>query len=108
MIRKDLNITNISEERCREILEEGLLASYQAELNPETNFPAFAFRVNQFISRGDTVYASLESELDRHITAFGQQYVPGNRGKVLSMKRRFKTALFVSEPSKHNFEFRGI
>ncbi len=29
--------------------------------HPETGFPVFAFRLHQFISRGDTVYASLEA-----------------------------------------------
>lgn len=49
----------------------------------ETNFPVFAFRLHQFISRGDTVWASLEDEDSRHITLRGQQYVPGRRDKVL-------------------------
>ena len=42
-----------------------------------------AFRLHQFISRGDTVYASIEPELDRHVTVYGQQFVPGERDKVL-------------------------
>ena len=51
--------------------------------NPETGFPVFAFRLHQFISRGDTVYASLEPEESRYLTIYRQQYVPGDRGKVL-------------------------
>ena len=48
-----------------------------------TQFPAFAFRLHQFISRGDSVYASLEPEDDRVITLEGQHFVPKDRRKVL-------------------------
>ena len=50
---------------------------------PETEFPVFAFRLHQFITRGDTVWASLEAEDRRNITLRGQQYVPGDRNKIL-------------------------
>ena len=43
----------------------------------------FAFRLHQFISRGDTVHASLEPEEHRHITVHGQQFVPGGRERIL-------------------------
>ena len=43
----------------------------------------FAFRIHQFVSRGDTVYASPEPEATRHITLHGQQFVPDDRNKVL-------------------------
>ena len=36
-----------------------LMAGYEV-LNPATGFPVFAFRLHQFLSRGDTVYASPE------------------------------------------------
>src|SRR5439155_20794780 len=61
----------------------GLLAGYACEPNPETGFPAFAFRVHQFLSRGDTVYASPEPAATRYITVNGQQFVPGDRERVL-------------------------
>ena len=48
-----------------------------------TDRPAFAFRLHQFISRGDTVYASLEPEDERYITVTGQKYVPDDRSRVL-------------------------
>ncbi len=51
--------------------------------NPETGLPAFAFRLHQFISRGDTVYASLEAENKRYLTVYGQQFVPGDRSRIL-------------------------
>lgn len=76
-------LTGVAVEQCAKAIQAGLLAGYQCEPNPETGFPAFAFRLHQFISRGDTVYASLDAEDTRHITLFGQQFVPGNRQRVL-------------------------
>jgi len=69
-------------EHCVTAIQQVLLAGYNCP-HPETGFPVFAFRVHQFISRGDTVYASLQPETDRHITLFGQRYVPGDRNRVL-------------------------
>ena len=39
--------------------------------------PVFAFRLHQFLSKGDTVYVSLEPEDTRHITGTYQVRVPG-------------------------------
>jgi len=76
-------LTGVPVEQCVRSVQEGLLAGYECEPNPETGFPAFAFRLHQFISRGDTVYASLEAEDIRHVTVYGQQFVPGDRNRVL-------------------------
>lgn len=51
--------------------------------NPESGFPLFAFRLHQFITRGDTVWGSVESEQERNLTLRGQQFVPGDRDKIL-------------------------
>jgi len=75
-------LTGLAEVDCVRALQAILLCGYNLR-NPETNYPASAFRLHQFISRGDTVYASLEPEEQRHITVFGQKYVPGERGTVL-------------------------
>jgi len=75
-------LTGVSVEQCSQVIEAGLMAGYQCH-DPQTGFPAFAFRLHQFISRGDTVYASLETEETRHLTLYRQQYVPGDRSKVL-------------------------
>jgi len=71
-------LIGLPEEICVHALQAILLKGYSIA-NPETNFPAFAFRLHQFISRGDTVYASVEAEADRHITVYGQKFVPGER-----------------------------
>ena len=76
-------LTNLSGERCAEAIQKALLAGYEVAPNPETGFPPFAFRLHQFISRGDTVYASVEPENSRYITVNGQQFVPGTREKIL-------------------------
>lgn len=76
-------VITLPEDRCAQAIEDGLLAGYNCR-NPATGFPAFAFRLHQFISRGDTVYASLEDEATRDITVFGQQFVPNsNRSRAL-------------------------
>ena len=75
--------TGLSPERCAEVLEKQLLGSYSTGKNPENGFPPFAFRLHQFISKGDTVYATLENEEERFVTVNGQQYVPGDRDRVL-------------------------
>jgi ATP-dependent helicase YprA (DUF1998 family)/very-short-patch-repair endonuclease len=70
-------------ERCEQAIQAGLLASYTCELDPDTKRSPFAFRLHQFISRGDTVHASLEPEANRHLTVHGQRFVPHDRDKVL-------------------------
>jgi superfamily II DNA/RNA helicase/very-short-patch-repair endonuclease len=83
-IAKDLSdLIGLDERRCQLAIEEALLAGNEC-LRPDGE-PAFAFRLHQFISRGDTVYASLDSESDpkRYVTLQGQKYVPGDRGRVL-------------------------
>ena len=59
-----------------------LLAGSQI-VNPATGFPVFAFRLHQFISRGDTVHASLETPLVRHLNLREQRTVPGAADKSL-------------------------
>lgn len=69
---------------CQTAIRRWLLHSYTCESNPETGFKPFAFRLHQFISKGDAVYASLEKAECRHLTLQAQQYVPGtDRNKVL-------------------------
>jgi len=71
-------LTGVPESQCRAAIERQLLASYRCGLNPDTGFPVFAFRLHQFFSRGDVIYASPEGESERQITVRGQQFVPGS------------------------------
>lgn len=67
-----------------ELTIQRILYAGTACRDPETEYPPlFAFRLHQFITRGDTVWASLEREEVRTITLRGQQFVPGDRNKIL-------------------------
>ncbi|MGH9766729.1 MAG: helicase-related protein, partial [Blastocatellia bacterium] len=76
-------LTGLDGKLCEAAIQQALLAGYECEKNPETGFPPFAFRLHQFISRGDTVYATLEDEETRHLTIYGQQFKPGSREHAL-------------------------
>ena len=77
-------LTGVDVSICTKAIEEQLAASYlPCNRQPDTGTAPFAFRLHQFISRGGSVYASLEPAEDRHITLQGQQYVPGNRLRLL-------------------------
>lgn len=76
-------LTGVDAQTCAAAIQRWLLAGYECHPNPKTGFPPFAFRLHQFISPGETVFASLEPEDARYITIAGQQYVPGDRSKIL-------------------------
>jgi hypothetical protein len=59
-----------------------LLAGSRAK-EPLTDRPLFAFRLHQFLSKGETVYVSIEPEDTRYITDTYQLRVPGDAGKAL-------------------------
>jgi superfamily II DNA/RNA helicase/very-short-patch-repair endonuclease len=74
--------TGCAEEVCGEALRRALLAGYRCK-NAEDR-PLFAFRLHQLIAKGESVYASPEDEVKRHITLQAQQFVPGSdRAQVL-------------------------
>jgi superfamily II DNA/RNA helicase/very-short-patch-repair endonuclease len=74
-------LTGLPFDLCAEAVEAQLLAGN--EVLQDNGFPIFAFRLHQFLSRGDTVYASLEPVSERHLTVNPQQFVPGDRERVL-------------------------
>lgn len=76
------NLTGTEYEQAQAAIERYLYAGSECK-DPDTNFPIFAFRLHQFITRGDTVWASLEDEDSRIVTLRGQQYVPGDRDRIL-------------------------
>lgn len=75
-------LTGLEPDKCAKAIRRHLLEGYH-HCDPQTGFPTFAFRLHQFISRGDTVYASLEHDSERHITMQAQQFVPGDRKRIL-------------------------
>jgi ATP-dependent helicase YprA (DUF1998 family)/very-short-patch-repair endonuclease len=77
-------LTGVPGAICEAAIQQALLAGYACEPIPETGRPPFAFRLHQFITRGDALYGSLEHPERRHLTLNGQRYVPdGQRTRVL-------------------------
>src|SRR5262249_4440668 len=76
------DLTAVPVDRSASAIENALQASYVCQGDPQTGRPPFAFRLHQFISRGDTVFSSLDSE-NAHLTLNAQQFVPGDRSRVL-------------------------
>jgi len=62
---------------CEHAVRQVLLAGHNC--HDEYGYPLFAFRLNQFVSKGEYVYASPEPESERHITLQAQQFVPRSR-----------------------------
>ena len=69
-------------DQCAAAIEATLQAGAKAA-HPITGQPLFAFRLHQFFSKGDTLYVSLETEAQRHITSQYQVSVPNARNKSL-------------------------
>lgn len=74
--------TGLDHDVCERALRETLLRGYA--LRDAHGRPVFAFRLHQFIAKGESVYASPEGNAARHLTLQGQQFVPGSeRTRVL-------------------------
>ncbi|WP_217628826.1 protein kinase domain-containing protein [Micromonospora yangpuensis] len=67
---------------CVTAIRDTLKAGSEAR-HPVTERPLFAFRLHQFLSKGDTVYVTLEDELTRHLTREYQLVLPGPEEKIL-------------------------
>lgn len=74
--------TGLATDECAGAIRNLLLAATAAR-HPDHGRPLFAFRLHQFLSKGDTVHASLEPEDDRYLTDHYQLRVPGAPDKVL-------------------------
>ncbi|HEV2362380.1 MAG TPA: DEAD/DEAH box helicase, partial [Acidimicrobiales bacterium] len=76
------DLTNVQLEDCTDALRRLLLAGAEAR-QAVNRRPLFAFRLHQFFSKGDNVYASVEPTNTRHLTAQYQLRVPGEPDKAL-------------------------
>lgn len=74
--------TGLDVDVCAERLRAILMAGYGAK-DPVTGFPLFAFRLHQFIGRGDRVYATLEEPDKRHLSPERQVFAPNDRSKLM-------------------------
>lgn len=76
-------LTGIDLSTCKSAIQHALMIGFKT-INPSNGFPVFAFKLHQFISRGDTVYASLDENDIRHLTVQRQLFVPNsNKDKIL-------------------------
>ncbi|MFE6502491.1 DEAD/DEAH box helicase [Kitasatospora sp. NPDC057738] len=73
---------SVSVEECQ-IAIQTMLRAGAAARHPQTLRPLFAFRLHQFLSKGDTVYASLEPRTARYLTSQYQVSVPHRRDHPL-------------------------
>lgn len=74
---------DVADEDSQHAIEQCLKAGFNCH-HPETGSPVFAFRLHQFITRGDTVWATIEDEDKREITVHPQKFVPGEgRSRLL-------------------------
>ena len=67
--------THADETACRIAIKDTLQAGARID-NPGTGRPVFAFRLHQFLSKGDNVYVTLESPKTREVTSTYQVAAP--------------------------------
>ncbi|MDQ3760862.1 MAG: hypothetical protein M3460_03965 [Actinomycetota bacterium] len=68
-------LTGETADECAAAIQTTLRAGAYM-LDPRTQRPVFAFRLHQFLYKGDNVYLSLEPEANRYITSRYQTVVP--------------------------------
>lgn len=93
LIRQKPTTVDIAANQLAEITDESPLAcgaairsilrAGSAAHHPVTNRPLFAFRIHQFVSKGDNVYASIEAPDTRYLTSRYQVAVPHEPAKAL-------------------------
>lgn len=76
------DLTKLNLEECRHAIEKIFMAGYNL-IDEKTEKHFFSFRLHQFISRGDTVYTTLEPKGERKIYMQGLVNVPGDRNLLL-------------------------
>ena len=76
-------LTGADSERCARVLRSWLLKGSNLYRTESSRFPIFAFRLHQFLTRGDTVWATLEPAPHRHLEIAKQAAKPGEPEKPL-------------------------
>lgn len=76
-------LTGASEEQCANVLRNFLLTGSQLRRDVSSRFPVFAFRLHQFFTRGDTVWATLEAVGIRYPSLSKLNAKPGDPDKPL-------------------------
>lgn len=75
-------LTGATQDECESSIRATLLAGSRAK-DPTTGRPLFAFRLHQFLSKGDSVYVTLEPEATRVVTSMYQVAAAGQPDKLL-------------------------
>jgi len=76
-------LTGTDPEQCAAVLRLFLLKGCQLWRSESSRFPIFAFRLHQFFTRGDTVWATIEPESERHLEMSKKVAKPGEPHKPL-------------------------
>lgn len=76
-------LTSTDPSRCVAVLRQFLLKGSELRRNESSRFPIFAFRLHQFFTRGDTVWATIEQGADRHLEMSKKGSKPGDPDKPL-------------------------
>ncbi len=74
---------DIDPAQCAATLRRWLLTGATLRKDPSSRFPIFAFRLHQFLTRGDTVWTSLEPEHSRYLELSKKAAKPGEPAKRL-------------------------
>src|SRR5690606_30843847 len=75
-------LTGLDRTLCERALKAVLLAGSEAR-DTATGRPLFAFRLHQFISKGNAVYATPEAPAERFVTLDAQQFAPGREREAV-------------------------
>ena len=70
-------LTGVGEEECAAAIR-AVLQTGASIVDPTTGRPIFAFRLHQFLSKGDNVYVTLEPPATRYITTRYQPFSPNS------------------------------
>jgi ATP-dependent helicase YprA (DUF1998 family) len=76
-------LTGTTAGSCAQVLRRFLLQGSTLRRSASSRFPIFAFRLHQFLTRGDTVWATIEPEANRHLELAKKATKPGEPNKRL-------------------------
>jgi ATP-dependent helicase YprA (DUF1998 family) len=76
-------LTGADQGRCYDVLRRFLMHGSELRRSESSRFPIFAFRLHQFFTRGDTVWATIEPEAERHLEMAKLGSKPGDPSKPL-------------------------
>ena len=94
-------------EECLTAIKDVLQAGARM-VNPATGRPVFAFRVHQFLSKGDNVYVTLEPPAQRHVTSTYQVAAPGGAPNTDGPQRILVPTAFCRECGQEYLAVRRI